>query len=42
LNQYNPLHIAEDGLFVHSAVKGAIAKASASEAEVTVETNGGQ
>jgi beta-galactosidase len=26
LNQYNPVHIAEDGLFVHSAVRGAYGK----------------
>ena len=42
LNQYDPLHIAENGLFVHSAVRGAFGKASAGksapEAEVTVET----
>jgi beta-galactosidase len=31
LNQYNPVHIAEDGLFVHSAVRG-------TAAVVTVET----
>ncbi|HTR29018.1 MAG TPA: beta-galactosidase GalA [Puia sp.] len=31
LNQYNPVHVAEDGLFVHS-------DKSAPEAEVTVET----
>jgi beta-galactosidase len=30
LNQYNPLHIGEDGIFVHSAVRGG-------SAEVTVE-----
>jgi len=38
LNSYDPVHIAEDGLFVHSTVKGAFGKASASDAEVTVET----
>jgi beta-galactosidase len=38
LNQYNPVHIAEDGLFVHSEVWGAFAKSTAPEAEVTVET----
>ncbi|HXB35500.1 MAG TPA: hypothetical protein VNV35_18860, partial [Puia sp.] len=41
LNQYDPLHIAEDGLFVHSAVHGLAGKGSAErtpEAEVTVET----
>ncbi len=40
LNQYNPVHIAEDGLFVHSAVRGlgGGAGGKAPEAEVTVET----
>jgi beta-galactosidase len=41
LNQYNPVHIAEDGLFVHSAVHGLAGKGSAEReqaAEMTVET----
>jgi beta-galactosidase len=40
LNQYNPLHIAEGGLFVHSAVRGlgGGGGVKAPEADVTVET----
>ena len=40
LNQYDPVHIAEDGLFVHSVVRslGGGAMAKRPEAEVTVET----
>jgi beta-galactosidase len=41
LNQYNPVHIAEEGLFVHSAVRGLGGKGPAVHglvAEVTVET----
>lgn len=41
LNQFNPVHIAGDGLFVHSTVKGPAGKGSAAReamAEVTVET----
>ncbi len=40
LNQYNPVHIAEDGLFVHSAVRGlgGVEMVKGGSAEVTVET----
>ncbi len=38
LNQYNPVHIAEDGLFVHSEVRSPLARGPWPAAEVTVET----
>jgi beta-galactosidase len=41
LNQYSPVHIAEDGVFVHSAVHGTSGKGSGESgraAEVSVET----